>query len=462
MGQLSKGPEAPDPRPLRLSRLVLEDLFGPPERRSFAVRFWDGARDVPRGRSPAFELVLRHPGALRTAFLPPTDAAMGRAYVEGDIDIEGDMEAAGRLAEAVAGLVRRPWALARVAARVVRLPANAGGPGRAPGVVRSAGAKHSRARDAAAVRSHYDVGNDFYELFLGRRMVYSCAYFVQEADELDLAQEAKLEHICRKLRLRPGERLLDVGCGWGALVQFAAERHGVEALGITLSEPQAALARERIAAAGLAHRCRIQVLDYRDLPRGVLFDKVASVGMVEHVGRAKLPVYFREIARVLVPGGLFLNHGIVSLEEPEGVLGRIAERVLGPSFMQRFVFPDSELVSPADIIAPGEKAGLELRDVESLREHYARTLRHWVRRLDERRGDAVARVGAETYRVWRLYMSACAGLFSSGGIGVIQALWGKPREDGSLPLPMTRSDLYRPWQEEQGHAGSVLKRAVGR
>jgi cyclopropane-fatty-acyl-phospholipid synthase len=257
---------------------------------------------------------------------------------------------------------------------------------------------------------------------------------------------AKLELICRKLRLRRGERFLDVGCGWGALVMHAAERYGVEALGITLSEPQAELARERIASRGLRDRCRIEVVDYRDLPTGTRFDKVASVGMVEHVGASQLPIYFREIRRVMSPGGLFLNHGIVSLRPPRSGWRGLMDRFLSSrtSFIQRFVFPDSELLSPSENLAPGEKVGLEARDVENLREHYARTLRDWLHRLEDRRARAVELVGEPTFRVWRLYMAASARLFASAELGVMQTLWGRPREDGSLPIPSSRADIYRP------------------
>jgi cyclopropane-fatty-acyl-phospholipid synthase len=410
------------------------------------VRFWDGTLDAPPGE-PGLTLVLNHPGSLRRLFLPPTQATMGAAYVQGDVDLEGEVEAAGAVAYQAAARLRSPLRLLTVLARAARLPrgrkAGGVGPFSSGG---PSGSKHSRRRDAAAVTGHYDVGNDFYRLFLDRRMVYSCAYFADDSDDLDRAQEAKLDHICRKLRLRPGDRFLDIGCGWGALVLHASRRYGVEALGITLSEPQASLARERIAAAGLSERCRVEVRDYRDLRPDARFDKVASIGMVEHVGRRRIRTYFDEVARHLAPGGLFLNHGIVSLEGPPGPLGRLGLRALRPSvsFIQRYVFPDSELLSVTELTAPGERVGLELRDTESLREHYARTLRHWVRRLESNREQARRLVGNDTYRLWRLYMAGCAYTFTAGSIGIVQMLWGKPAEGGSLPLPPTRADLYAP------------------
>lgn len=302
-------------RALRTTRAILADLFGPPARRSFVVRLWDGSIEGPAlGLAPRFTMVLRRPGALRRMLLPPSVLALGEAYLRDDFDIEGDLEGATGLGNGVAERLRSPATLARLSPRLLALPtgdlpsASSGDERPSP---RLLGRPHSRRRDAAAVRFHYDTGNDFYALWLDRRMQYSCAYFETGTEDLDVAQVAKLEHICHKLRLKPGERLLDIGCGWGGLVQYAAERYGVTATGITLSEPQAELARERIAAAGLTDRCRIEARDYRDLSREETFDKVVSVGMVEHVGRAGLPAYFGEAYRLTRPGGLFLNHGIV-------------------------------------------------------------------------------------------------------------------------------------------------------
>jgi cyclopropane-fatty-acyl-phospholipid synthase len=307
------------------------------------------------------------------------------------------------------------------------------------------GQRHSTRRDREAVRFHYNVGNAFYGLWLDAKMVYSCAYFARETDDLDQAQESKLEHICRKLRLTPGERLLDIGCGWGGLIMHAARRYGVFALGITLSDAQAETARERIAAAGLGDRCHVELRDYRQLAREPRFDKISSVGMVEHVGAQRLDDYFASAWGALRPGGLFLNHGIVSIaaSRPESRWSRVAGRVWKRgAFIDRYVFPDGELVPAATVIASAEKAGFELRDVESLREHYVQTLRHWVHRLESRHDEAIALVGEPTYRVWRLYMSASAYGFRTGRIGIIQSLLAKPYADGKVELPRTREDLY--------------------
>jgi cyclopropane-fatty-acyl-phospholipid synthase len=275
--------------------------------------------------------------------------------------------------------------------------------------------------------------------------VYSCAYFANPYVSLDDAQEAKLEHICRKLRLSPGDRLLDVGCGWGGLVMHAAERFGVNAVGITLSREQAALARERIQKKGLSAQCTIEVRDYRELTAHEEFDKIASVGMVEHVGRAKLPVYFGQLYSYLRPGGLLLNHGIVhsAAHDRARLRDRVLDRLWGDNaFINKYVFPDGELPELSEVIATAEAAGFETRDAESLREHYALTLRHWVQRLESEQAAAVASAGEEIYRIWRLYMAASAYGFASGRLAIDQVLFAKRRSDGSSLVPLTRADIY--------------------
>lgn len=446
-------PETPPPAALGearardRARAAIAALFGPPEMRRFSVRYWDGTVEPQAGDAPAaFTLVIRSPGALRRAFLTPSELHLGEAYVRGDIDIEGNMEAAAELGDVLRARVSSPAMLLRAARALVGLPrdhAPEQAHERRPGLSHQ-GLRHSRRRDRAAVRSHYDVGNEFYSLWLDRDMVYSCGYFVTGAEDIDAAQHAKLDLLCRKLRLRPGERLLDIGCGWGGLIRHAVRNYGVHALGITLSEQQATLARERIHAEGLEGRCRVEVRDYRDFGDGVQFDKVVSVGMFEHVGRSRQQEYFRTAASLTKPGGLFLNHGIVRAEEATvfGRLKRLAWRQ-GP-FIQRYVFPDGELVPLETAVRCGERAGLEARDVESLREHYALTLRHWVRRLEHARDAAVAMVGEQSYRVWRLYMSASAHAFASGRIGLAQVLFAKPDARGRVMLPRTRADIYSP------------------
>jgi cyclopropane-fatty-acyl-phospholipid synthase len=291
------------------------------------------------------------------------------------------------------------------------------------------GRRHSLARDRTAVRHHYDVSNDFYRLLLGPSLTYSCAYFEQEDDTLEAAQEQKHELICRKLRLSPGERLLDIGCGWGSLLLHAAARHGVRGVGVTLSTSQAELARRRVADVGLSEVVEIRVADYRELNDGP-FDKIVSVGMYEHVGRAELGNYASTVASLLRPGGLFLNHGITRL---------VSEQPDYDTFIDRYIFPDGELHPVTEIQTAMQAAGLEVRDVESLREHYPLTLRRWLANLDAHRPEATALVGEERERAWRLYIVASMSGFEKGDISIYQVL--SARLGANHRLPLTRRDL---------------------
>ena len=438
-----------DERWVGLARQVVAELFGLPSERSFAVRYWNGFVEHGSAESDGFGLVLNHPGTLRRMFLPASEISIAEAFIRGDFEITGSVERATAVRAVLGERLRSPRRIARLVNLLRRLPANDHESDSRAGFRpfrRVLARRHARRRDAEAIRFHYDVGNDFYALWLDEQRVYSCAYFTPGDDDLDRAQAAKLEHICRKLRLSPGERFLDIGCGWGALVRHAARRYGVEALGITLSPSQAEYARERIAREGLADRCRVQVRDYRDLGDEQPFDKVASVGMFEHVGLRRLDTYFRTVFRLTRPGGLFLNHGIITLggARERRFADRILERIWrSGSFVNRYVFPDSELVPLAEVTRASESAGWETRDVESLREHYARTLRHWVRRLEAHEEAAVTAAGAETFRIWRLNMGASADAFSGGRIGVVQVLLARAAGNGSCSLPPTRDDLYR-------------------
>jgi cyclopropane-fatty-acyl-phospholipid synthase len=427
-------------------RAVLAALFGEPSQRSFDVKFWDGA--VDRGARAPFTLVLNRPAALRRMLLPPNEMSIVESYIAGDVDIDGSMEAGSNLAPAIGGRLRSPLAVARLVRLVLGLPGQAEddlADIRFPEQARKLGPRHTPVRDAAAIHYHYDVGNEFYKLWLDKRMVYSCAYFRSAEDSLDEAQEAKLDLICRKLRLKQGERLLDIGCGWGGLIMHAAEHYGVDATGITLSENQAAFAKERIERSGLGDRCRVAIRDYRTLNAGDGYDKISSVGMIEHVGASHLPVYFESAFRALKPGGLFMNHGIVSLSEPRP--RPLREKIFrkfwrADAFIDTYVFPDGKLTAAHDVIAAAEGVGFEVRDVESLREHYAMTLRHWVRTLEEKSADATALVGAHHFRIWRLYMAASANAFAKANINIIQTLLAKPDGHGKSGIPLTREDIY--------------------
>ncbi len=419
----------------RLTLDFLETLFKGDAAQMVSVRLWDGTcwpDDSPRQAT----LVLKHPGALRAMFLPGTEVGLGEAYLYDDFDIEGSAEAAFALADSLTGAALDWRKKLRAGGDLTRLPAPKHTEKTRRGPARLTGRRHSVERDRQAVTYHYDVSNDFYALWLDQRMVYSCAYFHSAEDSLDTAQEQKLDMLCRKLRLKPGQRMLDLGCGWGGLIMHAAQQYGVDATGITLGQPQADLANERIRVAGLSDRCRAMVQDYRDVPADDdhLYDALVSVGMFEHVGAAKLPGYFAHASELLKPGGVFLNHGIACryTDHPAA----------GPSFSDAYVFPDGELVPINTTLRAAEESGFEVRDVESLREHYALTLRHWVRRLEEHHAEALKFVDEPTYRVWRLFMSGSAYGFSAGNLNVYQSLLVKQDAQGRSGLPWTRADWY--------------------
>jgi cyclopropane-fatty-acyl-phospholipid synthase len=406
------------------------------------LRLWNGATvrvGADSGaQESAFALVFRNPEVVSTAVLGRDPLRLAEAYFRGDLDIEGDFFAALALKDHLQELQMSIGEQIGAAAMAMRLRAlNADR--RQPRIQWTpshghAVKAHSKAENRDAIRFHYDVSNEFYALWLDRAMVYSCAYFERPDIGLDAAQEAKLEHICRKLSLQPGEKFLDIGCGWGALVIHAAQRYGVRAHGVTLSPQQLKVARERIAWAGLEDRVSVELLDYRDLHGESVYDKVASVGMFEHVGLKNLPVYFSTVHRLLKPHGLFLNHGIT--HDSEGW-----KKSLSTQFINRYVFPDGELDNISNIQRVMERARFEIADVEALRPHYALTLRHWVARLERNRARALQYVNEATYRVWRLYMAACALEFEAGDIGIYQVLASK-RAAGNLPLPLTRRHMY--------------------
>jgi cyclopropane-fatty-acyl-phospholipid synthase len=381
--------------------------------------FWDGeAFDF--APEPRITLTMRSRRLARW-FLTGNMAALGGAYVSGELEVHGRVEDVLMLGIGLAERIGQAPLVRRLGPLLARRR------------------RHSKATDAADIRYHYDVSNDFYRLWLDRHMVYSCAYFITGTEGIDTAQEQKLDHLCRKLRLGPGERLLDIGCGWGGLACWAAERYGVSAVGVTLSERQVEYAEERIRRLGLSDRVEVRLQDYRDIPGEAEFDKIVSVGMYEHVGIANLRLYFATIARLLKPGGLALNHGITS-----GDRDGQAQGPPGGEFIDKYVFPGGELPHLSRVVYEIAGAGLEILDIEDLRPHYPRTLLHWLRRLEENREAAIAAAGAERYRIWRLYMPGMAYAFDRGWLSVAQLLALKPLPDGPAPRPWTRSYQYAP------------------
>jgi cyclopropane-fatty-acyl-phospholipid synthase len=383
------------------------------------LQLWNGlAYDL--GPTPAVTLKVKEPAAVK-ALVAADFSHLGEAYIQEQIDVEGPMTEALRAADALVHGARphaHTWAHLR---RSVR---------------------HSRKQDARAIEHHYDVSNEFYQLWLDRNMAYSCAYFRSDADSLDQAQVQKFEHICRKLMLAPGERLLDIGCGWGGLILHAARHHGVHALGITLSRNQFEYARERIAHEGLADRCRVELLDYRDVPENEKFDKIASVGMFEHVGLANLPQYFRKIERLLADHGVVMNHGITTMDPKSRAVGMGAGE-----FIDRYIFPHGELPHLSLAVRTMSEENLEPIDIESLRHHYARTLGFWASRLEAQQAQARSLVGERRYRTWLVYLAGCAHAFAQGWISLHQILAVKARRSGMAPVQWTRAHQYRPWPE---------------
>jgi cyclopropane-fatty-acyl-phospholipid synthase len=394
------------------------------------VEMWDGSVIGPLD-SPGL-LRVRSRDALRRLLWAPDELGLSRAYVAGELDLDGDVfELIATLRDAVALDARLALRLAPRAVVAARATGAFGAPlPPPPEEARPRGRRHSRDRDAAVVGHHYDVGNEFYELVLGPSMTYSCARFARPDITLEAAQAAKHELVARKLGLaeRPGQRLLDVGCGWGSMAMHAARHHGASVVGITISHEQAVLARERVAAAGLSEQVEIREQDYRDLG-GETFDAISSIGMFEHVGAARMADYFGVLRRLLHPEGRLLNHAISSVG---------GSRLPRRSFTGRYVFPDGELIDVGQVALSMESAGFEVRDVESLREHYARTLRAWVGNLQQRWDEAVALVGEGRARVWLLYMAASAVGFEDGGNSIHQVLGVIPDDAGASGMPRTR------------------------
>jgi len=410
---------------VQITAKILADLFRPAQTQNFAVRLWNGQVIPPGAGSEAhFTLVLTHPGALRRMLAPPGEVPLGEAYMRGDFDIEGDIVAAMTLAASWQAFTPADWL--RLAGQALTLPLTAPPQPYTVGwqPARLRGQPHSRRRDRDAVAYHYNAGNEFYELFLSPWMMYSGAYFPTGPADLAAAQVAQLELICRKLRLRPGERLLDIGCGWGGLLVYAAAKYGIDATGITLSSAQADYARAWIEREGLNARARVEICDYRDLSAAQPFDKIASIEMFGHVGRDHAPDYFGSAFRVLKPNGLFLLQDFVPRRQRR--FNRL-QRALMPylNFSQRYFLPDVELTPLGEIFEVAEETGFEVREVEGVHEHYPATMRHWINRLEAQHDRVVQLTNERAYRLWRLYLAVSVYGLSNGQARVYQTLLSK-------------------------------------
>ncbi len=380
------------------------------------VQLWNG-QQYASAAGVQVSIRLNTPRALGQ-LAKPTLGGLARAYVEQDLDIDGAAREILKLGD--------------------RLCLADGSCRDRKGSAAWQWWRHTRTRDRKNIQYHYDVSNDFYGLWLDRRRVYSCAYFRTPDLDLDAAQEAKLDHICRKLALKPGETLLDIGCGWGGLILHAAKNYGVRSVGITLSDNQRDYVLEQVARLGLQGRVEVRLMDYRDVPEEGAYDKVASVGMFEHVGRRNLGEYFAKIHRLLKPGGLVMNHGITSAAlDSHGLGGGVSE------FIDDYVFPGGELVHASEVVRAASGAGLECLDCENLRPHYGKTLWHWVERLEARQDEARRLIGEQKYRIWRIYMAGSAHAFERGWLELWQVLAGKAADGGQPQYPFSRDYIYR-------------------
>jgi len=396
-----------------IARALFDQVLGRLTAGGVIVHYWDGKTKSYGPGKPNFEITIKHPRVLR-AMLRNLSLGFGEAYMDGSLEIKGDILKVSQLAAENQSVFKPLTKFPMLKPRQRNRPG----------------------RQRSQIAHHYDLGNDFYKLWLDESMTYSCAYFRHDSDSLELAQNQKVDHILRKLQLNKGQSLLDIGCGWGALICWAAEHYGVNAHGITLSQKQYDHTLNLIKQRGLEQKVSVELMDYRDLQGEARYDKLVSVGMFEHVGLKNLPAYFAIAHRLLKPGGLFLNHGITS---DEGGW----KKSLTTEFINRYVFPDGQVETIGTVQRIMEDTGFEIHDVESLRQHYALTLREWVRRLEEQREEALKYVTEPVFRIWRLYMAVSALQFEEGCSGIYQVLISK-RTPFARPVPLTRNDLYQP------------------
>jgi cyclopropane-fatty-acyl-phospholipid synthase len=412
--------------------MLFNELFRSYGEPAFVIHAYDGWYwQSSRTQAPECTIVVRTPKGLRSLLANPTELTLGEAFVNGDLDVEGDIFSVFPIADQLISSTSHQWRSILGKAAQISFEWMHG---------LGSGWLHSLSRDQKSISYHYDQPFEFFQAWLGETLAYSCAYFRNPTNDLDQAQNDKLELICRKLRLAPGDHLLDIGCGWGSLILHAASRYGVDARGITLSRGQAAMATWRITQAKLNRKCAVDFRDYREMAGpSSRFDKIASIGMFEHVGLKNMRRYFRIAHSLLKPDGLFLHSGIV----------RSASSVFFQkvSFIDKYVFPNGELITLAKGLELAESVGLEVRDVENLREHYERTLRLWVERLQQNRRAVLQKVSEKIYRIWLLYMAGSAVAFERGKLMAYQVLLARP-DNARCHVPHTREDWYRNWERE--------------
>lgn len=402
---------------------------------NFTAKLWTGDTWEPGTGPSPFTLVLKHPGALRAMFWPFDKVGLGESYIFDDFDIEGDMFAFTTWLRHIVAMAERRGMVAklRLLWALSKLPKDRNPRDRSK-AGRPTEGDHSKARDRESIRYTYDLPGAFYELFLDKNLQYTCGYFANAEESIDAAQERKLDYVCRKLRLKPGERYVDFGCGWGGLLIHAAKHYGVEAVGVTLAGEQARYAERAVANAGLQDRVKIVLSDYRDFRDPAGFDKASSVGMGEHIGVKNLPVFFRKVHENLRPGGAYLHHSITL--RPNTPYPRWT------AFARKYVFPNGELQTIVRVLESAGLAGFDIRDVENLREHYVYTLESWVRKLEANREQVRALVGDVSYRIFRIYMAGATLGFRSGAYCLNQVLVAKPHDGGRSGLPLTRAEWY--------------------
>ena len=432
---------APQDSRVRATLSLLEQVFGSYGERDFAIRLWEGSQLPSQNGQPArFTLVLKQADSLYRMLTPPSKRAVAEAYVRGDIDIEGDpMAALDVIREVSRGIGVSD--LVRVLPSVRKLRASKNGQ-HAFDAPKLRGRRHSKDRDKNAIRFHYDITTEFYELWLDQRMLYTCSYFPTGQETLDESQLLKLNHICRKLRLQPGETLLDLGCGWGGLVMHAAEHYGVKARGVTISKAQGEYAQRKIRERGLEDRCRVDIMDYRDVEPGQQYDKISAVGIIEHVGENRIDAFFELVWSLLKPGSVFYNQNI-TWHGANTRLQRMRDRLpFRKNFIQRHIFPDLDLLPIQVVLDAAGKAGWEVRDVESLREHYGITCMKWYENLNNNWEAAVEEVGEATARMFRAYLIYSAHSFFVGDLSLFQTIFAKPDANGRVDIPASRDYIY--------------------